>query len=347
MTMSTKTLSSTLIATIFICIFASHANAACLSLSSDLEQGDQDTSSSGAVTLLQTYLATWGYLSVTPTGYFGPATFQAVQDYQTVHKINPTGYVGPLTRAALQAASCAATTPVATAPVTTTTSVVSAPVVTSAPVAPIPASTPQSVSSIIVTAPSAGQTLTAGQNYTIEWTGKNNASYNILLEDQNGIGKGFIATNLYETNSYVWNAGSVTSSANDSSWDPPLPTGTYRIHVENATAGPQSTDQPSATFSLVATPLAITSISPSYAPSNQSAANPTAVTLYGSGFDRTTMVTLQGEFTSSIYPTYIFPEGNELIFNVPEGLTPGKYSLGLSNTYGSFSSSAISLTISD
>ena len=347
--MSTKTFPSTLIAAIFILTLAAHANAACISLSSDLEQGDQDSSSGGAVTSLQAYLATWGYLSVAPTGYFGSLTYQAVQDYQTAHSINPTGYVGPLTRAALQAASCGATTPAAPAtPVTTSTSVVSAPVVTSTPVAPIPPSTPQSASSIIVTSPSSGQTLTAGQNYTIEWTGKSNATYSILLEDPNGIGKGFIATNLYGTNSYVWNAGSVTSSQNDGSWNPPLPTGTYRIHVENAATGPQNTDQPSPAFSLVAIPLAITSMNPSYAPANASAASPTAVTLYGSGFDRTTTVLLQGMLPSTVYPTYIFPAGNELIFNVPSGLAPGKYAVSVQNAYGySFTSSAISLTLTD
>lgn len=51
---------------------------------------------------LQKRLVAEGFLKVTPTGYFGKATFAAVKAYQTAHSIKPvSGFVGPLTRAEL------------------------------------------------------------------------------------------------------------------------------------------------------------------------------------------------------------------------------------------------------
>jgi peptidoglycan hydrolase-like protein with peptidoglycan-binding domain len=54
------------------------------------------------VTRLQTILNTQGYLTVSPTGYFGYLTLQAVKAYQKSKGISDTGYVGPLTRAELK-----------------------------------------------------------------------------------------------------------------------------------------------------------------------------------------------------------------------------------------------------
>lgn len=54
------------------------------------------------VTNLQIILINAGYLKIdAPTGYFGPLTLAAVQQYQAAHGINTTGFVGPLTRAQL------------------------------------------------------------------------------------------------------------------------------------------------------------------------------------------------------------------------------------------------------
>ncbi len=50
---------------------------------------------------LQNRLVAEGYLSATPTGYFGPLTEAAVTAYQRAHGIVDTGYVGVLTRAEL------------------------------------------------------------------------------------------------------------------------------------------------------------------------------------------------------------------------------------------------------
>lgn len=55
------------------------------------------------VTALQTKLASLGFLTVTPTGYFGTLTQTAVMAYQRSKNIPPLGIVGPMTRASLNA----------------------------------------------------------------------------------------------------------------------------------------------------------------------------------------------------------------------------------------------------
>ena len=50
---------------------------------------------------LQKLLFTLGFLRTNPNGYFGPATKQAVINFQIANKISPQGNVGPATRIAL------------------------------------------------------------------------------------------------------------------------------------------------------------------------------------------------------------------------------------------------------
>lgn len=56
-----------------------------------------------AVYELQKRLSQKGFLSVSPTGYFGALTEAAVKKYQNANFISPTGTAGPLTRAYLNA----------------------------------------------------------------------------------------------------------------------------------------------------------------------------------------------------------------------------------------------------
>lgn len=63
------------------------------------------------VTELQTLLVTWGYLTVTPTGYYGLLTKNAVSVFQKTHGISPIGSVGPLTLAVLNGLIGTATPP--------------------------------------------------------------------------------------------------------------------------------------------------------------------------------------------------------------------------------------------
>lgn len=76
------------------------AAASCVSLSYNLYAGSTDGSTNGDVSRLQQYLG------ISPTGYFGPVTEQAVQQWQSGHGVvssgspDTTGYgfVGPQTR---------------------------------------------------------------------------------------------------------------------------------------------------------------------------------------------------------------------------------------------------------
>ena len=49
------------------------------------------------VLVLQQFLKTKGYLSVTPNGIYGPATTKAVKAFQIDSGISPTGGIGPMT----------------------------------------------------------------------------------------------------------------------------------------------------------------------------------------------------------------------------------------------------------
>lgn len=77
-------------------------------------------SESGEVTALQTLLIKLGFLSGSPTGYYGSLTFAAVKKFQAAKGIAQLGFTGPQTRAALNSAAGAADTSTAatTAPST-------------------------------------------------------------------------------------------------------------------------------------------------------------------------------------------------------------------------------------
>lgn len=62
-----------------------------------MSQGDRGA----AITALQQELNRLGYLSASPTGYFGPETAAAVKAFQRANGISAVGYVGPSTRSAL------------------------------------------------------------------------------------------------------------------------------------------------------------------------------------------------------------------------------------------------------
>lgn len=85
---------------------------ACLNLTFNLYYGQRDAliyttdTLPGQITQLQQFLATQGYFSYAATGYFGPVTFRAVQQFQLHNGIIGTGYVGPITRAKIQALTC-------------------------------------------------------------------------------------------------------------------------------------------------------------------------------------------------------------------------------------------------
>ena len=78
----------------------------CANITRPLKLGSRDSNTGGDVTTLQIYLAQANYLEVDPTGYFGRATFKAVQGFQRDHGIVTQGNVGPYTRAKIKEVSC-------------------------------------------------------------------------------------------------------------------------------------------------------------------------------------------------------------------------------------------------
>jgi len=78
---------------------------------SDLKQGDNGDD----VQALQEMLVQGGFLTVTPTGYYGSLTVEAVQAFQRARGILSTGYVGPLTITALNAGIAPVSPPTTTA----------------------------------------------------------------------------------------------------------------------------------------------------------------------------------------------------------------------------------------
>lgn len=74
---------------------------ACIQLPTTIKLGSRDAKTT-YVKSLQTFLVSKGYLTDTPTGYYGNKTVAAVKAFQKANKIDPTGVAGPLTRAKIQ-----------------------------------------------------------------------------------------------------------------------------------------------------------------------------------------------------------------------------------------------------
>jgi hypothetical protein len=103
---------------------------------------------------------------------------------------------------------------------------------------------------IVVNMPRGSDTLSLGNTYTIQWNGQSGTSYTLLLEDQNGSGKGTIGTNIYGS-SYAWSVGAVSMESDRGNINQVVPSGTYKIQVMNTSTGSQSSDQPSGLFTIV------------------------------------------------------------------------------------------------
>ncbi len=291
------------------------ASVVCTNLTSDLSYGETDSYSGGPVTLLQNFLFAEGNLSATPNGHFGPATLSAVISFQTARGISSTGYVGPLTRAAIAAESCPSTV---SSPTNSTTNV------TTNSNAVTPSSN--------ITAPLSGATLSVGQNYTITWNNSNNAGYTIVLENQNGLSQGFITPNTQNSGSFLWQVGNVLSAVTDSY--SMVPTGTYRIHLEGVSGN--LADLYSGNFNITAPPLSVISITPA---SISLSGNQTMV-LYGSGFNSSVRINIDGYYNLSSSPFYVSPDGTVLVFPLPSSVPVGNHIVDVSNIYGSLATSA-------
>lgn len=91
----------------FLLVNISFAHAlVCVDLSTDLTKGKETSD----VLVLQNFLATKGFLTAKPNGYFGDGTFSAVKKYQKSVNLSQSGGVLPLTRAAIKKETCLALT---------------------------------------------------------------------------------------------------------------------------------------------------------------------------------------------------------------------------------------------
>ncbi len=81
---------------------------ACANIAVNLKYPMTDASTGGAVTVLQNFLKSAGYLAATPNGLFGPQTRNAASAFQRQYNIpaSPAGYVGSLTREKIREISC-------------------------------------------------------------------------------------------------------------------------------------------------------------------------------------------------------------------------------------------------
>lgn len=282
--------------------------ATCINLTTNLSQGMTDATTGGQVSVLQSYLVSAGYLSAKPNGVFGPATFAAVKSFQSANSISTTGSVVVMTRAAISIKSCLGSTAQITTPVVTT------------PTSANPSST---VAPVITTAPTTGQTLGLGDTFTIKWTGPSNINYSVVLEDSNGVAQGFITAGSY-ANQYLWQVGNVNNS---NSGQMSVPPGTYRVHVEDASVGPQSSDKPSGTFTISSN-MNISQIFPRTVPADGN----TTVIIYGAGFNSNSMVYIYGYGNTGVH--YVSPDGRAIAFTIPTGTYPGAHAVSVINAYG-------------
>jgi hypothetical protein len=84
----------------------------CANLTQNLSYGKSDTTTNGEVSTLQNFLYKDGYLTVTPTGYFGYFTRQAVKTFQRASGLNSVdGIVGMQTRGRIFETDCHDYTP--------------------------------------------------------------------------------------------------------------------------------------------------------------------------------------------------------------------------------------------
>ena len=78
------------------------ASIKCVQIPSNLHRGKEGK----VVTDLQEFLATAGFLSLAPSGFYGDKTILAVKEYQAARGIPVTGMVYGMTRAAIESEAC-------------------------------------------------------------------------------------------------------------------------------------------------------------------------------------------------------------------------------------------------
>ena len=290
-----------------------------------LSYGAKDSASDSSILKMQRYLVTKGYLMATPNGYFGSATRQAVKKFQVANGISNTGQLGPLTKALIQRQSCQATV---------STSVPLASQNNPSPsLVPIPSPTLASVTNL-VTSPAASSTLITDSKNDITWTSQSGDTYDILIEDQYGVGAGYIASNV-TGGIRSWNTGHVYTGNNSS--DQLLPPGIYRIHLRPSNINPSIPDKYSGLFTVVGRPIILNFVTPATI-SNK---HDTAISINGSGFDSTTQIIFDSPIYGSVSrPSFVSADGTVIVYNVALGMYPVTHTISVYNTYASGATSS-------
>lgn len=312
-----KSICATVIIVGFIACVGTRADAAtrCLRLDTLLSQGSSDRGTNGDVYALQSYLASAGYLTASPNGYFGPSTAAALKKFQAAHAISQTAATGPLTRSALAKDTCDTVANVATV---TTPASIPAPTVAVAPTLVVPA---------------ASSTVTVGETIVLRWNPQAGTMYNIILEDQAGIGQGFIATSLRD-GSYIWNIGKVFSARTQS--EQIVPPGIYRVRIKAAAYNSSVVDAVSGLFTVAQVPLVLSTVMP------QSVRNDGkgSVALIGSGMSDITYAYLDGIHGLAIKPAFISGDGRLAVVTIPTYTAAGVHTIQINNIYPDMSASS-------
>jgi hypothetical protein len=207
------------------------------------------------------------------------------------------------------------------------------PIVTSSTVSPTAL-----VNSPTIISPAAGNTLTIGQTYNVAWNVPTNYAYNIVLEQPGGSGAGFIASNLSGGNGYSWRAGTIFSTASQANQT--VATGTYRIHIEQASGGVSSADPVSGWFTLTGPALSINSVTPS----SVTADGRSVGVIYGSGFDSSSVVYVDQQYGTPATLQYVSADGTVIVFSIPQSISAGYHTILVGTQYGSVSN-AVSLQV--
>jgi hypothetical protein len=294
------------------------------------------------VTSLQNYLVSAGYLTATPTGYFGSQTKSALKAFQAANGITATGQTGPLTRAAISQKSCAVATTAITTTSTTCPTGLTCTANTTAN-ATVTTSASPVVTEVVntnVTSPLTGQVLSIGSSTVIRWNNTPSGIYNINLEEPGGTGAGSIAlnqsSNTSNPNQYVWSVGKVYTFQSSSGTT--VSPGTYRIRLQNSVSGISANDQTSGWFTIVAQQFGVSSV----VPSSAYADNTTSVVLFGTGFTNSTSVYFDSNYSSyKVNSQYVSADGTIMVFTIPTNVPAGSHTLYINNN--GYNSSSVTL----
>ena len=295
------------------------AASRCTVLTKGLSLGSTNSTSDSQVSLLQDFLYSGGYLSVSATGRYGNLTVSAVKKFQASHSIDAVGFVGPATRAAIQKETCVANT---------ANNVTNSTINTASVISAIPTYVAPVVENNLISSPPIGSQLTTGQKNTIQWASSDKPlTVRILLEDVNGGAAGHVSGSLSgSTNHYDWTIGNVSLTGQQSAIVAP---GKYRLRIVDESTFGSIFNIKSGIFSIVESQLTISRILPNQVPADDE----TTFVLFGTGFNKSTRLVVKQFYNWILVPQSVAPNGSYMVFTLPRFVPPGQYQLSVYNNY--------------